>query len=464
MSRNNGGSQSSESTSNMQDLIRSSEIIDEEPELTTDIEQTNMSEKGFFDRLYMKVTLGEKIPSILMLSISSFTSTFLCLPWMVSQLGLILSFLFLLLFFFINGFTMHLLGKLVDKSNVGNSYYEMISIKLSAKFGVIFEAANFIYLLSSVMIMDYFSYKFCLQIFGLFAKDDENDWVISVLILALLFVCQGWMMFFYDNKFIFVSFLQCFCICALSVAMLVKIFVDLSNIRNNNKEMIKFETKAVYCFPLLVLIFNNHNDYFLFFKNMKMRTYKRVSAVISWAYLIIFSFAFFFTVIGYFFHLSFPEVATQSISSIISFHFPASIDFKKSAVFYSIVAINFIMIFSMQFFVCYKINKFNEELRVIIKPKTSYPKTLPIISKLSPTFISLLPIPFIRNIITLIGICGSLGSTIPVVILPLLAFTVRAVKNPSLIMVNYAIILIFFVLCLMCFVFVLIQSWKIEED
>lgn len=407
-------------------------VIDEEPELTTDVDVTQLNNKNFFSALCIKCSKGYKSYTILQLSSLSINIFSLCLPSFLFYFGLIEGLLVYVFISLVSFYTMTLLLEMIIKTNP-ISYYYFLYYNINQKVSYFYEVFNFLFLATKIMIIEFFSVTLARSIFKTYLTSEISPTISKVIIAGFFCICIQFPLSIktFNVYQILAQFMTMTVVIISLVFICVKMLIEVKN--NSLDKVVIFEEAnwdILYALAILILVFNSHNNLIISFKSFNMKTKKRSNKVIFIYYLITLFFFISFAIIGYFLFLS-----KHQFNTIILLVSNSNDSSNISKFFYTFIKILFII--SIQFVISTDIAKINEEINLITHSQLDYfKKVLITIGVLLVTnTISI----FVKNIITLISISGGICSCIISFTIPCYAYKKLIIGNSFRQLINYAI-------------------------
>lgn len=430
-------------------------VIDEEPELTTDVDLTQVKNKGCLSSFCFKFSKGYKTYTILQLTSSSITIVCMTLPYILKTFGAIeggIIFFVLSLFLF---YTMNLMLEVIIKTG-SISYYYFLNYNIGKKTSNIYATINFIYLVSLIMILEYFSLCFICDFIMAYFNINQVA-TISKFVFGLILVIGIQFPFSvrpYEVVHLIGQYLTMLSVLFCLVIIFVQMMIKAKNIKKESIVLFeKSNWSMLYSIGIILLIFNSHNNLFENFKGFKINTKKRQNKVILIHFIIIFLIFLSFAYIGYFLSLS-----ASSFNSIIllTSNELATSSFAKALLY----ILKMLLVVSFQFKIISLISKIKDEIKFI-----SHNQLSTIINIVLSIFIPLISCAislFVRNILTIIGIAGGICSCIICFAIPSYAYSVLITGNSIQQIINFVVMVGGIVLGGFITVFSFIDSYKIQ--
>ena len=126
-------------------------IIDEEPELTTDVDLTQVNSKSCLSKLCIKFSKGYKSYTIIQLSTSTLTIIALTLPYILYTCGMVEGAIIFTIIGVISFYTMTLMLELIMKTNA-ISYYHFLNYNIGKGVSYFYQGANMTYSFCIIMM------------------------------------------------------------------------------------------------------------------------------------------------------------------------------------------------------------------------------------------------------------------------------------------------------------------------
>lgn len=432
-------------------------VIDEEPELTTDVDLTQVKNKGCLSSFCIKFSKGYKTYTILQLTSSSITIVCMTLPYILHTFGVIEGGIIIFLLSLFLFYTMNLMLELIIKTGA-ISYYYFLNYNIGKKTSNIYATFNFIYLISLIMILDYFSLCFICDFIMAYFKINQIA-TISKFVFGLILVIGIQFPFSvkpYEVVHLIGQYLTMLTVMFGLVIIFVQMLIKANNIKKDSIVLFKKSNwDMLYSIGIIILIFNSHNNLFENFKGFKINTKKRQNKVILIHFITIFLIVLAFAYIGYFLSLSANSNSFNSIILLTSNELVTS-PFAKALLY----ILKLLLVISFQFKIISLISKMKEEIKFI-----SHNQISTIISILLSIFIPLISCAislFVRNILTIIGIAGGICSCIICFAIPSYAYSVLVTGNSIQEIINFIVMIGGILLGGFITVFAFIDSYKIE--
>lgn len=274
-------------------------VIDEEPELKTDIEFNDYETKDFCVKILVRLMQGNKIRTIIALSFSFLNIIVIYIPEVFSICGFFPVF-GLFCFVFLGSLVQgYILVKIILKTNV-LKYSRLIHIHLGKKMGIFADISVIIHHIFKTILFQYLLFGTLLNTFILFFNPEKIDTtVISIIgsnaVVLLLAKIK--------NSFLPQTLGRTIIIIGMAVIFL---FISFNFNCQASKEMLFYcyEKDFIYyfyCFGIINCIFSSHFELFDYLSLFSFRTSKRTTSVFMWskfgqftlaASILIFSFLF----------------------------------------------------------------------------------------------------------------------------------------------------------------------------
>lgn len=433
-------------------------VIDEEPELTTDVDLTQIKNKGCLSSFCIKFSKGYKTYTILQLTSSSITIICMTLPYILKTFGVIeggIVFFVLSLFLF---YTMNLMLELIIKTS-SISYYYFLNYNIGRKTSNIYATINFIYLISVIMILEFFSLCF-ISDFIMAYFNVESVAFISKIVLGLILVIGIQFPFSikpYEVVHLIGQYLTMINVIFGFVIILVQMIIKSKNIKKDTIHLFeKSSWNMLYSIGIIILIFNSHNNLFENFKGFKINTKKRQNKVIIMHFVTIFFLFLAFAYIGYFLSLSATSFNPFNSIILLTSNELITSSFTKALLY----ILKILLLISFQFKIISFISKIKDEIKFVSHNQLSTLRNI-ILSILIPIISCAISL-FVRNILTLIGIAGGICSCVICFVIPCYAYSTLITGNSIKQLINLIVMIGGIVLGGFITVYSLIDSYKIQ--
>ena len=409
-------------------------VIDEEPELTTDVDVTQLNNKNYFSSLCIKFSKGYKSYTILQLSSLSINIFSLSLPIILMYLGVVEGLLVYVFISLLSFYTMTLMLEMIIKTNP-ISYYFFLYYNISKNVSYFYEVFNFLFLGIKIMIIEFFSITFTIEVFNTYLTNKMSGILPKVIIAAVFCICIQFPLSIktFDIYQILAQFMTMIVVIITLGFMCVLMLIDVKNIQS--KDILIFEEAnwgVLYALGLLILLFNSHNNLIISFKSFNMKTKRRSNKVIFIYFLITLFFFISFAIIGHFLVLAKHPLQYNTIILLLSQSYQAS---NISKILYTILKILFII--SIQFVISTDIAKIKEEIKLITH--TQLTKLKEVLIAIGVLIVTNAVSIFVKNILTLFSISGGICSCIISFTIPCYAYKKLIIGNSFRQLINYAI-------------------------
>ena len=378
-------------------------IIDESPEFSTDIEFSNIQDKNCLIQCYLRFLMGNKLSSIFNISSSSISIPFILLPFVIYSSKILFCIIEIIMIGFFSFYSMILLLEQMTKSRE-QSYYRFIYNNIGKKCSYFYELLNFLFKFCILIIFETFSFLFLKEII-LEIKliiINNNDLTFKIFVLIGSIIIQFLFSINYYTIFITIKYLNSIFIIIAQFLVLIKLMMNL----NNFDKIIwkgEFSYSLFFCIQILLIIFNNHNDIYYYFKPFFSKTFKKVNILINISWIIIVIEILLFMIINYLYIINFNIDNINIQNPFIKF-----INNSNKDIFYYIFLIlGIIFTINIQIVISESLNKIKEEIKILFKQKIMMPSTNILISFFFIGITNFISISF-NNLIIYIGICSGI--------------------------------------------------------
>lgn len=277
-----------------------STIIDEEPELKTNVEFTEIVDGDCLTKLMKKFTKGYKTQTIIAMSCSTFGLVSLMLPLSLKLCGLVPTILIYIVTYACSLFTMLMLLEIILKTNALN-YHQLTYSYIGRKWAMVYDIFNLLYQFFVLVLYQLFSHKIIKNLIIKFwdVKLEENylaDFFISgIPLLLYLPITQM-------TRFLKVTSLSII-VSAVLVVYLIMMIICLFLKKYSGGPLNIFEGNAIhylYGYGLFTAVFGSHSNLFDNLSQFMLKTAKRATSVVLWSQVIQFVFFIFFIFLGFF--------------------------------------------------------------------------------------------------------------------------------------------------------------------
>lgn len=289
-------------------------VIDEEPELETDIEISDISESDWVETISRKFAKGYTNRTIITLTCTSFNMLMLLLPYSVKICGVLPTTIILTFVWVSSLLTLLALLKVVLKTNK-LTYRELVFQYLGKVQIFLFEIFNILYHFFKIPVYQIIHYEIMLFLINFIRKEEiPLRWWEKALTIFLPNILYLFMINFKkicDSSFVYK--LGAGTIIIFFLVILIKLpFVNFENDKVEKFNLNKASKSFLYCYGVLSNIFCSH---FMLFDSMSqfiLRTSKRSTSVLLWSQNIRSFCVVLFMVIGFF-----TSVRVKSYSMLI---------------------------------------------------------------------------------------------------------------------------------------------------
>lgn len=278
--------------------MTSNDLSDEEPELTTDVDLTQINSNSYLSKLCIKFSKGYKSYTITQLSTSTLTIIALALPYIFHTCGMISGAIIFSIVSAISFYTMTLMLEMIMKTNA-ISYYHFLHYNISKGLSYFYLGVNFIYGLSAITIMCSVSIGGTVDLVqGLTKVDFVYRIVIAVVFAIIQFA-------FAVKPFEFVKliaqYMMLIAVILVFMLCLVVMFIDCKEIKGTAELFKNGKFDVLYVVGIIFISFNSHNNIIECFKVFNMQTKRRGNKVILMHFIFILLFFLTFAYVWYFF-------------------------------------------------------------------------------------------------------------------------------------------------------------------
>ena len=432
-------------------------IIDEEPELTTDVDLTQINSKSYLSKLCIKFSKGYKSYTIIQLSTSTFTLIALTLPYILHTCGIVEGAIIFTIIGVISFYTMTLMLELIMKTNA-ISYYHFLNYNIGKGVSYFYQGANMTYSFCIIMMMCFLSVELLVDLIQGF-NTFEIDFIYRIMIAMIFAVAQfGFALKPFEFIKLIAQYMTLVIVVLSFIFILVVMIMDCRAINANFDLFEHAGFNILYVIGIIFVSFNSHNNLVECFKVFNMRTKKRGNKVILMHVIFIFLFFLAFSYVGYLLFLSSSPMI--KFNTIILFIINSHLSSPFANVLLFILKILFIL--SCQFEIISIISKRKDEIKFISHNQLSVTQNI-LICLLVPLISNGLAL-FIRNILTIVGVAGGVCTCIISFVLPCYAYK-RLIPGDTLKhLLNYLIMFAAIVAGLMITGYALYDSVGIERN
>ena len=430
-------------------------IIDEEPELTTDVDLTQVNSKSCLSKLCIKFSKGYKSYKIIQLSTSTLTIIALTLPYILHTCGMVEGAIIFTIIGVISFYTMTLMLELIMKTNA-ISYYHFLNYNIGKGVSYFYQGANMTYSFCIIMMMCFLSVELVVDLIQGFTTF-EIDFIYRIMIAMIFAVAQfGFSLWPFEFIKLIAQYMTLIIVILSFIFIFVVMIMDCKEIKGSFELFKNGGFNILYVIGIIFISFNSHNNLVECFKVFNMRTKKRGNKVILMHVIFIFFFFLAFAYVGYLLYLSSSPTFNTIILFITNSHL--SSPFAK----FLLISIKILFILSSQFEIISIISKRKDEIKFISHNQLSVAKNI-LICLFVPLIANGLAL-FIRNILTIVGIAGGVCTCIISFLLPCYAYK-RLIPGDTLKhLLNYLIMFAAFVAGLMITGYALYDSVSIERN
>lgn len=414
-------------------------IIDEEPELTTDVDLTQINSKSCLSKLCIKFSKGYKSYTIIQLSTSTLTLISLTLPFILHTCGMIEGAIIFTVVSVISFYTMNLMLEMIMKTSA-ISYYHFLNYNISKGVSYFYQGTNITYSLCVIIMMCFISIGFVVDLIQGF-NTFEIDFIYRIMI-ALIFAVAQFAFSLKPFEFIklIAQYMTLIVVILTFLFILVVMFIDCRAIKGNPELFKKGNFDILYVIGIIFISFNSHNNIIDCFKVFNMRTQKRGSKVILMHFIFIFLFFLTFAYVGYLLYLSSSPMITFNTIILFITNLHLTSPFAKVL----LIILKILLIISCQLEIISIISKRKDELKFITHNQLTTAKNI-LICLFVPLISNGISI-FMRNILTIIGIAGGVCTCIISFILPCYSYKKLIIGDTLKQMFNFVIMFGAFVL------------------
>ena len=302
-------------------------IIDEEPELNTDVEFSNLNEG---EKIINKIKTGSFTNSIFALFAFSPIITLFLSPFAFSKGGLIINIIMFSLIMFCSYISSNMLLRMITDKKFINSF-QLISNYGERTLNIMNIICHIIFYFGNILIFMKFSYILLSEMKEYFSLSSSNGVFsnINFIYLIIALVVQFPLSFLKNEKVqISIQLINLLLYLIMGIALIISFFVQGDKIKNKKYWFITPELDYILVIAIYFLVGFNHLHLFNVVKNLRLYSKKRghtlinVTLLIQFSLFIVYGFFGFFTTFNnttlfFFSHSKFTNSVIFSILKVL---------------------------------------------------------------------------------------------------------------------------------------------------